>query len=178
MTRLFTCIAMVLALILPAVALAADPYGSRSNPVEFGEPYRIGDWELSVVSYNPDAFHYIEGISRYSVDPPADGNRYALIRLKAKYVGGEIGDLGWDLTSKAVGASNVGYDYNSDCDSVPESAYSIGDVFPGGEVEYYECFEVKSSDADSLELYVAETFESKITFFALFSAKGTPVATP
>jgi hypothetical protein len=176
MRRLLVLLVVAL-LVMPSAAMAQD-YGSREFPIRMDDSERVGDWQVSVVAFDSDAYEFLVSQSGSTIDRPATGNRYALIRIKAKYVGDEVGDLFWELTTKAVGESNVGYDYHDNCPSVPEANIDVPDVFPGGEVEYNECFEVTESDADSLVMYVEQTGESGMTFFAVQPQDGTPVAKP
>ena len=88
--------------------------------------------------------------------------------LRAKYVGEGSDSLGLDGTSLSVslvGRSRVAYKYDGSC-SVDENYLPLGrELFSGGEIVGSLCWEVPSSEVDSLEMvFESHWFDRPILF--------------
>lgn len=163
---------------------AQSAIGTRDNPIPRGDSHVVGDWELRVIDFDPT----YKGVR----ERPSPGHVFTLVRFEATYVGNDVGDFGWSYIVNAVGASNVAYDSNRDCGSIPDGEFSIPEVFPGGTIEVNYCWEVEESDLDSLLVYFRVFLgERERVFFAIHEneepltpsksdadAAGTPGASP
>jgi hypothetical protein len=155
-------------------ALAGDA-GSREAPIAMREFVELGDWFVRVLSVDPDAADAMLADNDL-IDPPADGNVFFLVELEGVFQGNESASIWNAFFFNAVGASGVAYDeFEADCGFFDGSLSQQGEVFPGGTVSGFECFEVSASDAETLMLYLEGVFSfsgDDRTFFALREGEG------
>lgn len=149
--------------------------GSRDVPIALGEYADMGDWLVRVLSVNPDAVDELLAGDGF-LDPPGDGNVYFLIEMEGIYQGTGSASMWQSFFFNAVGDSNVEYDeFESDCGFIEGGLSQQGEVFPGGQVTGFECFEVSAADADTLTLYLDGLFsvrgEDRV-FFAVRAGEG------
>ena len=128
--------------------------GTRSNPVQFGQYFRPPDapWELKVESVDWDAWPEIEAENRFN-DPPAAGNKFVLIGISVRNSGNEADSFSSYQVS-AVGSRAVEYrTFTDSCGVIPDDFEDFIRIFPGGELQGNICYEVVSSDINSLVLF-------------------------
>jgi hypothetical protein len=129
--------------------------------VEIGTSVQTGDAEFTVVGADLDAESEILAQSDLA-DPPAAGNRYVLVTVEVSHVGSADGDESLDVSSadfKLTGSGNViydGFDEDTSCGFIDGEI--SGEIFPGGEVEGYVCFQVPESETDLI--LIAQPFFS------------------
>ena len=141
-----------------------DDVGTRQNPIPVGEAAQVDDYMVTVLGYEGDGTQAVLDENEFNEPPPA-GEVFSLIRLQFEYVGDESGDPWADLFWSGIGDSNVASD-TGDCSTYPESAFDVGELFPGGVAESNICLTVPEDDVDSLVL-ILEGFLSGRVFFAL-----------
>jgi hypothetical protein len=113
--------------------------GSRSAPLRLGtEIQRGADWRVAVLSFDADANAEIAAANQFN-EPPPEGERYVLVRLRATYSGGEEGNAGFQLNVGYIGSDNRIYE-ETDCGSVePDAISEQPEVVEGGTVEGNQC---------------------------------------
>ena len=133
------------------------PLGSRERPVPLGTGVEIQTneptqhWELTVLDTVPDAEEVILAENIFN-DPPEPEHQFYMVRVRAKYLGPDSSMLLADVTLKTLGASSVAYS-GLDCGVIPDELDSFAEIFTGGQIEGYECWQIASSDADSLVMF-------------------------
>lgn len=119
----------------------------RTNPVPPGTWVETDDGlRLTAISVNPDATDVVMSEGSW-VDPPAEGNRFFIVRVRVENVGGEA-DRETDIAYhefKLVGSSSVQF-RGTACDEIPDELRA--ELFPGGVSEGNTCFEIPQSETD------------------------------
>lgn len=158
-------------------SVSTDPGDtSLDNPLELGRVVQVGDWRLRVASIQPDATDDIMAEYEYN-DPPGDDEQFFQIGLEATYAGEDSGTFWTDITLKVVGESAVAYEsFDASCGVISNDITNSGETFPGGINIGDACWNIKSSDADSLVLIVEDwtTFDDDRAFLSL-DASAAPV---
>jgi hypothetical protein len=151
----------------PLAAATADVTGVPATPI--GEFAEVGDWNVRVVTVEPDAAAIVLDENEYA-DPPAAGHRFVMATIEAEYVGTDSGDFWSDLTWKALGPSSVAYTQSSaPCGTIPDDIYDFGEVFAGGSIIGNTCWSVTETDAEDLLMILEEFSMDKTgrTFYRL-----------
>ena len=138
----------------PATPIPSGEVGSRENPVPYGATIEVHNsdtdhWEITVIGVDPYADPEIERENSYN-DTADEGNQFFLVRVKAKYLG-TGSERFYDYRLKALGSS--GTTYGSSCGVIPFDL-PYHELFTGGEIEGSKCWEVASSDVDSLTMFL------------------------
>ena len=141
---------------------------------------------MTVVATNPDARAEVLAHSEHN-DPPQDGNQFYMVTIQLKYHGEEPTRFDYKVL-KAAGQSSIIYSlgaygrFNAQCatswysqsgnfDGIPNDIRGAPEVFTGGEITGNVCWEIASTDADSLQVFVdvweQRTRENIRTWFAL-----------
>jgi cyclophilin family peptidyl-prolyl cis-trans isomerase len=150
-------------------AAASDQVSTRENPLPLNTTGKVGDFEVTVVSSTPNANDVVMAENQFN-DPPSAGNQFFITRVRVTYVGNETGSPGFDLEYQAVGAASKGYTtYNDYCGVYPDEPYTVSELFPGGTAEFNLCWQIESSDQDSLVMYIESwmDFNSEPVWFAV-----------
>ena len=139
---------------------------SRENPVPFGEPGITDDGlTLFVTDVIEDAEQTILAENQFN-DPAPDGSQFVMVRVRVKNDTSETQRYS-SSGLKVVGQSNVEYD-GYGCGVIPDAFDSSRNMFEGGELSGNVCFNVESSDVDSLVMYDSSAYDSSDwVFFAL-----------
>ncbi len=153
--------------------------GTRDNPIPVGQTAKLDDdWELTVLSVEPDATAAVMAESSYN-DPPVAGHQFFVVTVRVTYTGPSSEQF-WGSDLRAVGASAVAYEsYDDSCGTIPNELASR-ELFTGGTIEGNVCWSVDTADADSLVMYDGSQYPDERIFFSLApSAAGvaTPAAT-
>lgn len=178
--RLFIAFVIVCGMSLTGgTALGQD---SRDAPAPLGTAAAVGDYDVTVLDVTADASALVAAENQFN-DPPAAGKQFFMARIGIVYNGAEPGTPWLDLSFKAVGASGIGYTvFDNSCGVIPEEASGFSDLFEGASIEFNVCWEITSDDADSLVMYVEQTFafDTQPVWFSLgtIMADGTAVSTP
>lgn len=157
------------ATIPPAATSSEDLVSSRDNPLPLNTTGVIGDYEVTVISTTPNATDVVLAENQFN-EPPTPGNQFFMVRVVTTYVGNETGTPWVDLNFQAVGAANTGYTtFNNTCGVIPDDPMFTSELFPGGSAEFNICWEVESTDQDSLVMYVEPlmSFNSDSVWFSI-----------
>ena len=139
----------------PTPTPVCDPsiLGSRECPLPFGVPAEVrfeemDHWEITVLSTHPDATEAVLSHNRFN-DPPEAGNQFYMATVRVKYLGPGSTEFGTRLRFSALGVGGVVYDLWVDCGRIPNSLPNP-ELFTNGTIEGSACWEIASSDAESL----------------------------
>jgi hypothetical protein len=138
-----------------AAATVATVRGTRTNPIPLGKEVALGDgWKMKVDSATPDATAAVLDFNSFN-DPPAAGRQFFMVRVTVTFTGQGSGSFDGAFRLRAVGGAALGYSgFENSCGEIPDEL-SQNEVFTGGTISGNACWEVRSSDADSLVLYDA-----------------------
>ena len=131
--------------------------GSRGNPVSFGTTVEVRNsdtdhWEITVLGVDPIADSEVARQNLFN-DPPEEGNRFFLVRARVKYLGPN--SARWrDSRFEATGASGVVYGVSQSCGVIPFDFEFLPELFTGGTAEGNVCWEIASTDAASLVMFL------------------------
>lgn len=140
--------------------------GTREAPLALGTTAKVGDWEVTVTEFNPDAAALLKQENQFNEDPAA-GNVQVMVGIKAKYVGAESGTFWTDMSYKFYGPG--GNTFDSAFLVTPNDITDTGETFPNAEVAGNLTFEVPADQVEggSLILESAFSMEDTRTFFAV-----------
>lgn len=149
----------------------ADEPGTRENPIPVGQTAALGeDWELTVLSVEPDATAAVMAESTFN-DPPAPGHQFFMATVRVTYVGASSDEF-YGGSLRVVGQSAVAYDSWDDyCGSIPNEL-ADRELFTGGTIEGNLCWSVATADVDSLVLYDSYQYSDERVFFSLVPGAG------
>ena len=155
----------------PAAKRLTGSLGSRGNPVPFSQAVRVGSWEVTVLGIVADATNDVLQKNRWN-DPPEKGNQFFVVTVKAKYLGSSSARFDGDYRLRALGPSGVVYStFENSCGVIPNELPDP-ELFRGGQILGAECWEIASTDADSLVMLLDPNFyaEDKRVWFSLQDA--------
>ena len=138
--------------------------GSREYPVPLGVAAEVkfdelDHWEITVLDVQPNATEAVLAENPYN-DPPGDGNQFYMVTLRAKYLGPDSTHFQGSFRLRTVGVGGVVYTtFENSCGVIP-NWIPDPELFTNGEIEGTECWNIASSDADSLVLIVEPDFFS------------------
>ena len=147
--------------------------GSRGNPVPLGTSLEVRNsdtdhWEVTVLETTPDAAALVLEENRFN-DPPGEGNQFFIAKVRAKYLGPDSTRFGGSFRLKALGDGGVVYTtFGNRCGVIPDSLPDP-ELFTNGTIEGNECWEIASTDADSLLMILEREFLSTEGSRAWFS---------
>ena len=111
-------------------------------------------WEVTVFSVNPDAWDVILAENQFN-DPPEDGHLFFMANMRLKYLGPDSTLPFSHITLKTVGDAGVAYStFDPGCGVIPDELDSFRELFTNGQIEGNVCWQIASTDADSLMLLV------------------------
>ncbi len=146
--------------------------GTRDNPYPVGftvifERLGVDYWEIQVVNFDPDARAEVAAANQFN-EPPDVGYQFALVTLRATYVGPDEPANLFELPIEAVDRGNVSYDFENSCGVIPDPIDTYAEIYRGGTITGNVCWEVRSEFIESLSLAVgASSPGSPPTFLAL-----------
>ena len=127
-----------------------------------------------MVGTQPNATHFVLQESLFKT-PPGDGKQFYIATVRVKYLGPGSRTFIADLN--AVGDSSVVFKtfnpttYLPSCGLIPDSLQSGTELFTNGTIEGSVCWNIPSSDADSLVMMVDKGNER--VWFALATEEST-----
>ena len=133
--------------------------GDRQYPVPFGTAAEVkfdelDHWEITMLAVEPDATQMVLSENPYN-DPPGDGNQFYMVTVRAKYIGPNSMEFGGSYRLRALGDGGVVYTtFENTCGVIPDELPSYTELFTNGQVEGAICWNIASSDADSLVMIV------------------------
>lgn len=133
---------------------------TRDSPLRIGETGVVGDYEITVLSVQPNATDLVAAENEFN-DPPAAGDQFFIARLSVTYRGSGTGNPSFDLNYQSVGESSTSYTtFTNSCGVVPDDpSLTVTDLFAGGTAEFNVCWAIDSDDANSVEMYVQSLFD-------------------
>jgi hypothetical protein len=138
----------------PADAGPAGGDGTRSAPLVLGSTARVGDYDVAIVEFVPDATDRTMAESDFNDAPSHD--LYALVTLEMTYLGEGSGTPGMDLTLKLHDGEDTYADYQCMV-MVPDSLIHHDDVTAGGSARGNFCLDIPRGALDGGVLGVEET---------------------
>ena len=129
------------------------PVGTKKNPVRIGKSAKVGDWTVKVTGVTADGTELVMQENQFN-DPPATDHQFYLVTISATYNGDASDTLISNLSFELVGKSAVAYGYQDYCGVIPNPLPSTTEVFQGGNITGNFCWDVKSSDVNSLVMFV------------------------
>ena len=171
----------------------SNSYGTRDNPVPFGEKALAADgYSITVLSVGVDAEDmvedwHIDADRHEEYDPPGSGNRYVVVHARAENIEGNEHPE-YDTTNGFLDmVTSTGKKIQHarrPCLFAPEGLDAIN-TFEGGRQEGYVCFEVPNNE-QALTLYYENGWQPRrvLGFWALsvdivppvVSVPATPVS--
>ena len=123
--------------------------------------------DITIIDTFPDATALVMAENRFN-DPPASGHQFYMVKVRVKYLGS--GSLKFEVPDfKVVGQSAVvRTTYGDSCGVIPDELPEP-ELFTGGQIEGWLCWQILEADQDSLELFWDFP---KVRFW--FSLEGAP----
>lgn len=123
---------------------------------------------MTVVSVSPNATDAILADNRFN-DPPGEGRQYYMVGVRAKYLGSESDRFDGSFRLRAVGPSSIVYTtFSNSCGVIPQVMPDPDpEVFAGGEITTNVCWEIASTDADTLQMFSDPFLSEQRAWFAL-----------
>ena len=155
--------------------------GSRQNPVPFGVSAEVkfdelDHWEITVLGAQPDATALVLEENPYN-DPPGDGNQFFIVHIRAKYLGPDSNEFGGSFRLRALGDGGIVYTtFENSCGVIPDELPDP-ELFTNGTLDGNECWQIASSDTDSLVMILEPDFLSDAER-AWFSLRSPPTPNP
>ena len=146
--------------------------GSRANPVPLGVVVEILEaeapyWAFVVSDTKPNANETVRASNQFN-DPPEPGNQFYMVYLEAKYLGPESTSFSNNFSLKTVGQSAVVFTPSGNsCGVIDDDLPGYTELFTGGSIKGWECWQIPTADADSLQLLLDEHFGDTRVWFAL-----------
>jgi hypothetical protein len=139
---------------------------SRERPVPRGATAQNENWLITVATTDPDATARVMAENQFN-DPPGAGKQFYIARVRATYTGDESESFDGTFRLRSVGAAAVEYrTFDDSCGVIPDPI-TDAEVFPGGTIEGNVCWQIRSSDADSLVMFDDPFLAERRLFFAL-----------
>ncbi|HLB24472.1 MAG TPA: DUF4352 domain-containing protein [Dehalococcoidia bacterium] len=131
---------------------ATGPGSSRAEPAPLGEPVDAGDLRVTVLTADLDAADQLADLGDFP-STPVPGRRTVLARVMVEHIGEDPDETVqvYESDFKITGSKNIIYDSFSDdtsCGFLEEALQ--GEMFPGGQLEGYVCFQVPEDETDLL----------------------------
>lgn len=117
-----------------------------------------GDYEVAVMSVNPNAGDAIAAANPYNV--PAKG-QYVLVDISVKYVGAKEGNPWIDLTPKFAGGDARQYDTSTCMAALEKSGTSLPTLGTGATGDYQVCMDVPAGAVVDGKVFVEPMFSIK-----------------
>ena len=146
--------------------------GSRANPVPLGVVVEILEadvpyWGFVVSDTKPNANEAVRAANQFN-DQPEPGNQFYMAYLEAKYLGPESTRFSRNFSLKTVGQSAVVFTpFGNSCGVIDDELPGSTELFTGGAIKGWECWQIPTADADSLQLLLDEGFGDTRVWFAL-----------
>ena len=145
---------------LPTTTTTSPPLeagSSRTSPVPVGDTVQLGEWEITVNGFNPNATEAVMAENQFN-DPPVEDRVFVLIEATFTYVGNDSATITFDTILSVVGVSGVTFSIGPDdrCGVIPDALDEWTEVFTGGVLSGNLCYSVPVGDVEGLVLIVKE----------------------
>ena len=133
-------------------------FGIREMPVPYGTTATVrfnetDHWEITVLGVQPDATSAVLAANQFN-DAQEEGNQLFIVTVRAKYLGPDSTRFSGGFRLRSLGDSGVVYTtFQNSCGVIPDELPDP-ELFTNGMVEGNECWQIVSSDADSLVMIV------------------------
>ena len=137
-------------------------HGSRGNPVPLGTALKVRNsetdhWEVTVLETTTDATELVLDENQFN-DPPEEGNQFFIAKVRAKYLGTDSNRFNGSLRLGTLGDGGVVYTtFGNSCGVIPDELPN-SELFTNGTIEGNECWEIASTDAESLLMVFGKAF--------------------
>lgn len=131
--------------------------GSQDAPLAIGESSTVGDYDVAVVGFTPDATADVLGANQFN-DRPGEGEVYALVRVRATYHGDGEGFAGMDLSVGYIGNDGRIYVDHACMAVAPDGLINQPQVVAGGTVEGNLCLRMPASVLGTGAIFVESLF--------------------
>lgn len=126
--------------------------GSRSNPAKIGTAMALGDWEITLNGFQPDATAEVLAANSFN-DPPKDGYTYGLADITVKYTGADSATT-YDLSFDYITSSgNVLKSYDND--AVTPEPQLDGELYAGATLTGNVDFEIPADDTGLIRVKIS-----------------------
>ncbi|MGC4108253.1 MAG: VWA domain-containing protein [Thermomicrobiales bacterium] len=152
----------------PSTSAAGDTKSSRTQPIPVGGAGQVGNYSITVLDVTRDATEQVMATNPYNELTSPD-NQMFLARVRIKYIGSGSGTPLSDLQFNSVGTLGVSYTlWGNQCGVYDESVLMVSELFADGEVEANVCWQIDSTDAESLLMYVeTNSYPAETSWFSL-----------
>ena len=139
-------------------------FGSRDNPVPLGTAVEVehsgtDHWQVTVLETIADATQIVLDENQFN-DSPEVGNQFFIVNVRAKYLGQDSTRFSGISRLKALGDGGVVYTtFGNWCGVIPDELPNP-ELFTNGTIEGNECWQIASSDVDSLLMILEPDFLS------------------
>lgn len=131
---------------LPSTDDPPRGWGSAEDPLDIGDPFLMGDWEVVVRSVTWDGTEEVMAANQFNA-PPAPGRQFVLVEVEATYRG-DSSDLpsGLEFAIRTTSGLMLHWGADDYCGVIPTSLATQGEQFPGGAVTGNVCKSVPSDE--------------------------------
>jgi hypothetical protein len=137
---------------------------ARLNPLNIGSSKTLGDWTVTVVSFEPNANSEVEAAQLADV-VPGPGATFALIELRATYNGAGLGNAS-DLDVQIVGSDRQTYS-SSPALTAPNPADSVGGVANGAPADFNVALQMPAAaTGQGAEISVYDTGQGPVGWWS------------
>ena len=150
---------------------------SMEKPVPFGQSFEVKNddptdhWEITVIDVVSDSTDEVLAENMFN-DPPEEDTQFFMVKVRVKYLGLGSNEFSWGSRLKAVGERRVVYSrYDNSCGVLPNPVPD-SELFTGGEVEGNACWQIESSEAASLVMFIEPENRRSDAPRAWFSLNG------
>lgn len=152
----------------PSASSESD-LGSRDQPIPQGQVVSLDDglngvWEITVGPSLLNANALVAEENMFN-DAPPEGFQYALLPVKATYLGDETGDPGWDLDFAFVSSSGTTHKEFDISVVAPNDLSNSNELYKGGSAEGNIVIAVPSEDIESGTWRVETSWGDQVVFF-------------
>jgi hypothetical protein len=140
--------------------------GTRDNPYGLGQDFIQGDWEVTVVDVDEDAWPRIKKQNMFN-DPPPGGDVEVMFLMSIRYLGSDSSDPSFGISTSIVGP--LGNTFDDYCGVLPEGILEVGDMFNGASTEANDCVQVPVDQVSGATIRFQDfsTFSDSDVFVAL-----------
>ena len=137
------------------------PFGQVVEILEADVP----NWAIAVTDTEPNANEIVLAENPFN-EAPAPGNQFYMVLLEAKYLGSDSTTFTNSFTVKTLGQSGIAYTtFEHSCGVIPDEFPTYTEMFTGGAIKGWLCWQVSSADVDSLQIFIDEWFGDNRVWF-------------
>lgn len=139
------------------------PMSSEPESIKIGNPVTVGDWEITINSWNPDVNAEVEAASPDMFTAPDAGKAYALMNVTMKYTGTGTGDnSGVQIQYVPDSAGTVSKLWSAYGATPGENKLTYETLTPGGEITGDALYLIDAGTTGKFEIYVPSADEPAV----------------